>query len=283
MKISFFPILSLLVVLMSCHTAGPTPPAGQLMVSIAPQKKVIGSVAGNQWQVNVLMPPGSNHESWEPAPADLRLLSRSKALFITGHLDFELAWKDRFQSVNREMPIVNCSEGFNLIPLHGHEGMEGFDPHTWLCPSGLKAQVNIAAQTLAQLAPGEASAFAERQQAYTQRIDSVSNIIQQILDKAKVKSFLVYHPSLSYFAREFGLEQISIEQDGKEPSPGHLLETIQVVKQKNIHVLLISKEFDTRYAEAIARETGTKIVVFDPMEPDVLSNLIQLSQIIASQ
>jgi len=87
---------------------------------------------------------------------------------------------------------------------------------------------------------------------------------------------------LAYFCRDYNLEQISIEQEGKEPSPSYLSELITLANEKGIKSIFISKEFDTRNAEAIAKEINGKVVVFDPMAENWAENMILLAELIAT-
>jgi zinc transport system substrate-binding protein len=111
--------------------------------------------------------------------------------------------------------------------------------------------------------------------------DSVDRRIRKKLKGTEGKSILIFHPALAYFARDYGVTQISIEQDGKEPSPAYMAELVKIAKQKGIKSIFISKEFDTRNAEAIAREIDGKVVVFDPMAENWPANMLSLAQLIA--
>lgn len=256
-----------------------------ITVSILPQKYLVEQLCGDKFRVELLLPPGSNHETYEPTPQDIARLEKSQILFTAGYLDYERNWIPRFTKGNSGLKVINTSEGVDLISgeHHQHEGhsASGIDPHTWLAPSTCKIQAANIAKGLTDADPADSLYFRKRLQQLNQTIDSVDLKIKEVLASSKGKSFMIFHPALAYFAREYGLQQISIEEDGKEPSASRIKELIDICRSRNIHTILISKEFDVRNAEAIANEINGKVVVIDPMLYDWPTNLITIARVIA--
>jgi len=262
----------------------------QLTVSIIPQEYLANFIADDKFDVQVMLPPGANHETYEPAPRDMEKISSSKLYLALGALDFELAWLDRFKASNPNMQIINTSQGITMLSGHEHDhdsdpGQKehGIDPHIWLSPSCMKIQANNICNALVNIDTANSKFYKENLNKFILLADSVDGKIREKLAGSEGKSFLIYHPALAYFARDYNLTQISIEQEGKEPSPANLSELIKTAKQKGIKTVLISKEFDTRNAEAIAREIGGKVEVFDPMAVNWPENMIHLAELIAGK
>lgn len=258
----------------------------QLTVSIIPQKYLAEFIAGDKWDVQVMLPTGSNHETYEPAPRDMEKIASSKLYLALGALDFELAWLERFKTSNPAMQLINTSDGIEMIGGHVHEDdhagkSRGIDPHTWLSTACMKIQSANICKALSAVDTANASFYKASSEKFAILADSVDRVIRERLSGIKGKSILIFHPALAYFARDYGLTQISIEQDGKEPSPAYMAVLVKTAKDKGIRSILISKEFDTRNAEAIAREIGGKVVVFDPMAENWPENLVHLAQLIA--
>lgn len=282
-------ILLLLFSLVSCRQKQVTDAKPQLTVSILPQKYAASFIAGDKYDVQVMLPTGSNHETYEPTPRDMQKIASSKFYFSLGALDFELTWMDRFIASNPEMKVVNTSEGIEMLSGHLHESEEtepgkithGIDPHTWLSPACMKIEAGNICKALSDNDTANELFFRENLEKFNNLADSVDSKIRQILESCSGKSILIFHPALGYFARDYKLLQISIEQDGKEPSPAYLSELISVAREKGIKAVFISKEFDTRNAEAIAREIQGKVVVFDPMAENWPENMILLAKLIA--
>lgn len=99
-------------------------------------------------------------------------------------------------------------------------------------------------------------------------IERTEQTIRALLPEVKSETFLIYHPALTYFARDYGLTQISIEDDGKEPSPTHLQTLIRNCRRDKVKVIFVQQEFDTRNAQVIAREVGARIVPINPLSYD---------------
>jgi len=278
--------------LLSCQNKAAESEKIQLTVSIIPQKYLVDYITGNKFEVQVMQPVGANHETYEPAPRDMQKMSSSKLYLALGDLDFELAWLDRFKASNPAMQVVNTSDGIIMLSGHNHENEEGvenpenknhnIDPHTWLSPACMKIQALNICNAISSIDSLNSAFYNENLNKFNLLADSVDQIIRAKLAGSKGKYILIFHPALAYFARDYNLVQISIEQDGKEPSPAYMAELIKTANDKGIKAIFISKEFDTRNAEAIAREINAKVVVFDPMAENWPENMIHLADLIAS-
>ena len=283
-------ILLTLFTLVSCQGKQDVSKKMQLAVSIIPQKFIATYIAGDKFEVLAMLPPGSNHETYEPTPRDMEKISTSKLYLAIGALDFELTWLDRLKASNPAMKVINTSEGIKMLSGHIHEGegenesvqkVHGIDPHTWLSPSCMKIQATNICKALSAVDTANSGLYVANMVKFTTLADSVDRLIREKLKGYEGKSILIFHPALAYFCRDYGLTQISIEQDGKEPSPAYMAELVKIAKEKGIKAIFISKEFDTRNAEAIAREIDGKVVVFDTMAENWPENMIYLAQLIA--
>ncbi len=285
--IQFIFLLALLS-LVSCIDKKAEISKPQLTVSIVPQKYLATFIAGSKFNVQAMLPPGSNHETYEPAPRDMEKIAASEFYFMLGALDFELTWMERFAASNPSMQIINTSEGIEMLGGHIHKDGEehdhskhGIDPHTWLSPACMKIQAANICKALSEYDTLNADYYNANLDKFKLLADSADKRILEILAGSNGKSILIFHPALGYFARDYNLIQISIENEGKEPSPAHISELIKTAREKGIKSVFISKEFDTRNAEAIAREINAKIVVFDPMAENWAENMIHLAKLIA--
>jgi len=265
-------------------------------VSIQPHKYLVEQIAGDIFSVAVLLPPGANHETFEPTPRDITTLNDAKLFFSIGALDFEKNWLPRFLSSHKEMEVVELKTGLDLIlgheHGHGHEhphedqlsGKEdetGVDPHIWLSVSAMKIQAATVADALSKTDPEHTDIYRANLDHFLILADSVDMEIRKILEGMEGKSFMIFHPALGYFARDYGLNQVSIEEEGKEPSAGRLKELIDEARAASIKVILVSEEFDTRHAQAVAREIGASVVTFNPMSYEWPAMMIELARIIA--
>ena len=272
-------ILTLLI----CCACGNTPHQNEkpiLTVTIEPLRYFTEAIAGNQYQVVSMVPKGSSPESYDPTPQQLVNLSRSQAYLRIGYIGFEQAWMKKLEENNPDMKVFDTSKGVNLIRDKGHwhgdhfhEG--GVEPHIW-----------NSTQNAAVIADNIYTALCEldvtHQSDYKQRLDSLKQIIRQtdvnirtLLENAD-STFLIYHPALSYFARDYGLKQISIEEGGKEPSPAQLKALIDTCRKENAHTIFVQQEFDQRNAQLIADELGVKVVSINPLSYDWSEEMLRV-------
>ena len=251
-----------------------------LTVTLEPLRYFTEAIAGNQFQVVSMVPKGSSPESYDPTPQQLVNLSRSQAYLRIGYIGFEQAWMKKLEENNPDMKVFDTSKGVNLIrdkghwhDDHFHEG--GVEPHIW-----------NSTQNAAVIADNIYTALCEldvtHQGDYKQRLDSLKQIIRQtdinirtLLENAD-STFLIYHPALSYFARDYGLKQISIEEGGKEPSPAQLKELIDTCRKENAHTIFVQQEFDQRNAQLIADELGVKVVSINPLSYDWSEEMLRV-------
>jgi len=249
-------------------------------VSILPQQYFVNKIAGDLLEVNVMIPPGASPVTYEPTPKQMQELSKSFAYFRIGHIEFEKSWMKNFENMNPDMKVINTSVNANLIePEHdhgehdghhheGHHHHHGIDPHIWTSPKEVKKQAELIYQFLINELPEQKEIFEKNYNQFVIEIDSLDNYLSTVLAPYKDKKFLIFHPALSYIARDYGLEQISIEIDGKEPTPAIIQEIISIAKREQIKIVFVQKQFSTHNAEVIANEINGIVVQIDPLDPD---------------
>lgn len=286
-------IALIIAIITSCTTRNNEPASAKnIIVTIEPQKAIVSAIAGNEYNVEVLMPAGANHESYEPTPQDIAKLGKAGFYFSLGLLDFEKGWVDRFSQQFPDLKIINTSVKSTLIGghIHEHEGEEhhqdnemhgGTDPHIWLSIAECKNMALVIKESLQKADPGKAGNFEANYLNFIKTADSADSAVKVLFANLSTRSFMIYHPALGYFARDYNLNQIAIEDEGKEPSVTHIQQIVELAKKENLKFILVSKEFDTRNAETIARETGAKIIVFNPMTADFPGNILAIAELIA--
>lgn len=284
--------LSILIFLLAACQQKPKNDQAMVSVSILPQKYFVNQIAGPLLQVNVLVPPGSSPHNYEILPSQMKDLAHSKAWLQTGLLTFEEALKEKLASVNKNVAMVNCSEGIHAIEGseceeeghdHEHAHHEAFDPHIWLAPAETKIMAQNTLKALKSAFPEHAEKFDANYSRFTSRIDSLAEVIDGKLSSLKNRHILIFHPALAYYARQFNLEQIALEMDGKEPSPRHMKEIVDLAHAQDIHVIFIQKEFDAAFARQLAKEIQGQVVVIDPLDYDWQKQMLDITEKIAAQ
>lgn len=268
MKRAFFIILVLSLITACNRNNTPKQDERIITVSIAPFKCFIDSISGGDFSVNVMVPDGSDPHVYEPIPEQIKRLSLSEAYISNGFLGFEMVWLERFYQMNPGMKKLNLSESIDPITSdHEHQGdhIEGADPHYWMSPSCALKISGAITGFLSELNPEGTDKYHENHIRLAMQINQIDKTAEQLFSGYSSSSFMIYHPNLAYLARDYNLKEISVESEGKEPSPADMKNLIDLAYTENINTIFVQKEYDRRNAGAIASETGAKLVVIDPL------------------
>ena len=184
----------------------------QISVSILPQKYFIEKIAKDYYKINVLVPSGASPASYEPSSRQMKEVTKSVLYLRIGHIGFEQAWMENLRKTNKKMKISDLSKGVELISgeqvKHGdhyHEG--GIDPHIWLSLKSVKIIAKNTLEALIDLDSTLSLAFTTNYVDFIAEIDKTEKYINKILKPFRGKEFLIFHPALSYFARDLELVQ----------------------------------------------------------------------------
>lgn len=262
-------------------------------VTILPQKQFVEHIAGDHVRVIVLVPPGADPHTHEPTPKQLEDISQASVYVKVGSgIDFERAWMDKLSGVNPRMTVVDSATGIRFIKGGDHDHdedvkagnpsaksneEEGTDPHIWLSPKNAKIMVENTYQGLARADPVHKAEYRANTDTYLKKLDDLDADISHEIARKQVHTIMVYHPAWSYFARDYGILQIPIETDGKDPTPKGLENLIRQAKAGNITVIFASPEYSTKSADVIAKEIGGSVALVSPLEEDYLGNIRKVS------
>ncbi|MDV2481787.1 zinc ABC transporter substrate-binding protein [Methanoculleus sp. Wushi-C6] len=249
-------------------------------VTIPPEQEFVERVGGENVHVVLLVPAGADPHTYEPPPGILASVAKADVYAPVGSgIEFELAWKDKIASLNPDMLVVDCSRGIDLISAgehhHAEEGHHhgGTDPHIWLSPRNAKVMVENIREALIEADPENADAYRRNAEAYLAELDTLDAGIADAIAESGVKKVMVYHSSWAYLARDYDLQEVPIESEGKEPSPQRIEHLVSQAREEGIRTIFASPEHSTRSAEVIAREIGGTVVLISPLEKDYLANM----------
>lgn len=242
----------------------------QVTVTIEPLRYFVDRLTSESIDVNVMVSEGANPATYSPTTRQLTRLSSSILYLKVGHLGFEESWMTRLEELNPDMKVLDLSGNVSLIRsddfVHGdhvHEG--GVDPHTWMSPKVVKSFLPRIKETLVKYYPKHKHIIEENFITLMAEIQTIDKEYERITTDLKHRKFMIFHPALTYLARDYDLEQVSIEYEGKEPSPQKLRELIDVANNQNIPVIFIQAEFDKRGAKMVVDATGAELVVINPL------------------
>ena len=258
----------------------------KILVSISPQKYFVEKIGGNKVVVDVLIPAGTNPHLYDPTPRQLINVAGATIYFYNGNMDFEKSWVNNLIESNPNLIHVKLSDDIELLADHEYTGhhdghSHGIDPHTWLSPANARIIAAHIKNTLSKQYPGHSAFFEENYNKFVTETADLEKEIEAKLSSLSNRKFMIFHPTLSYYAKQFDLEQISIEFEGKEPTPKHLRASIDLAKKSGIQTIFIQKEFDMNNASIIANELDGNLVQIDPLSEDWNDNLLFITDQIA--
>jgi zinc transport system substrate-binding protein len=260
-----------LLFFISCGRNAPDKEDNIITVSIPPFKYFVDKIGGDDYKVNIMVPSGANPHIYEPFPEQINKLRKSIAYISNGYLGFEMTWLDRFYESNKMMKRLNL--GNYIIPLdsgHHHEGenVEGADPHYWVSPACALVMASSIRDFLGELNPLHKQIYDANYQILVSELKQLDDKARGMFTSVKKKSFMIYHPNLGYLARDYGLVEVSVEYEGKEPPPSRMKELIDFARNEGLKTIFVQREYDTKNAQAIADEIGADLVIIDPLSED---------------
>ena len=272
-------VISLIFLLLATIACGEKEDTGKLnvVVSIVPLQEFVEKVGGEKVNVMVMVPPGASPHVYEPTPSQLRAVSAADMYVKVGTpVEFEVQWLEKLLAMNRTMHVCDASGGIETITvLHDREHMHKtpIDPHVWLSPRNARIMVENICAGFVSIDSRHADYYETNRDAYVVRLDSLDRTVIAMLDGKQNRQFLVYHPAWHYFAEAYGLEQVSVEAAGKEPTALSMQHIIENARVHDINVVFVSPQFNTKSAEVIAREIGGRVVYIDPLNKDYVANI----------
>lgn len=271
-----FALLLIVLFFVSCSNSKDKSKTKLLVsTSIEPIADIVRSVADTLVDINVLLPKGYSPENYELTITNMKELGNSDIYFAIGNLGFENGKSDKIENNNSNLKIVNLNEYDYLANSHSEN-----DPHIWTSPKAIENIAFIVSQKLSELDTANATFYECNTKDFIKRTKQISSEIKLKLDSCDNRSFVIYHPSLTEYAEEFGLKQLVIETNGKEPNAMQLSSLIDQAKKMNVKIVFVQQEFDSKLSQSIAKELNAKIVEIDPLGKEALSTIIQVTNAI---
>ncbi len=251
-------------------------------VSILPQKYFVEKIAGDRFDINVLVPPGAEPETYEPTPRQMQEVANSLVYFRIGYIEFERTFLRNLRTAGNGPLVVNTADGMDLIAAdivdHGdHVHLYGVDPHIWLTAPGVKIQAGNMLEALVEADPDNAPFYTENYNSFAGELDWLHAELTDKFSDLGRRTFIVFHPALGYFARDYDLTQISIEEEGKNPTVANMRKVVDIARQEGISNVFIQMEFERENARAVARELGGDVIELRPLSANWSANMREMA------
>ena len=269
------------------------------VVSIAPLKPLVESILGDDFEISVLVPQGASPETFEPTPKQLREVETARFVFGTGLLEFE---QELLHRIARNEQIINLSQGIDIIAgtcshahhthsaecQHHHDNhhhdnhhhdnhhhdnhAQGVDPHIWCSPKSLGKMAENIHNAIALEMP-DSTKYEDRYTTLCIKLLELNEEVAEMCHQSPCNIFVIYHPALTYLARDYGLTQIAVEMEGKEPSAKHLARIIEQARNAGVKHILYQSEFPASSVEVICKDINANAVEINPLDEDIFTNI----------
>lgn len=273
---------------------GKQQPSKEIIVSIEPLRYLVEQITQGAVEVGVLVPAGASPETFDPTPRQMTEVEGAKLLLTTGLIDFE---KNLLERIGDKDKMVDLSRGVDLIEgehshaeatheHHNHHAEEahhahhhGIDPHIWTSPRELKIMARNAYEAIAEHYP--TANYKAGYESLMQRLEELDSYCKGSFEAADTRAFVIYHPALGYLARAYGLEQIAIENDGKEPSARQIGQIIDSAREKDVKVLLYQVEFPRSVVDVVAKDMGVEAMQINPLAENPIETIKEITRLIS--
>jgi zinc transport system substrate-binding protein len=260
-----------------------------VFVTVVPQETFVSRIGGEHVRVNALVRAGQDPHAYEPTARQIAALAEAD-LYVRVGVGFEDAWMPRLLAANPRMRVLDAQDGIEVRrkaaghdhgdPDHGHDHGD-VDPHVWTSPARVKIMGARIRDALADLAPEYAADFAANYDRFAADLDALDTEIRARLAGVENRRFMVYHPAWGYFAEDYGLDQVAIEREGKEPGARALTAMIEQARREGIRVIFVQPQLNPSSAEQVARSIGGQVAVIDPLSGDYFENLRRVADLVA--
>ncbi len=271
----------------------------RVITSVLPLKTFVEKIGGNHVDVKSLVRPGYNPHTYDLSPRQIMAVSKAHMFVRTG-VPFEDAWMERIRSANTKMLVIDVRDGMDLLELampeelpeevqkdhdghshhhthkHTHHAGE-IDPHIWTDPIRVKQLADNILKALVKIDAENEKTYRANHAEFIQQINLLDKEIRQYLAEVKNRKFLVFHPAWGYFANQYGLEQVAIEFQGKEPGAKTIAGVISLAREDGIRVIFVQPQFDQRLAKKVADAIEGRVIVVDPLSADYIENMLTVA------
>lgn len=260
--------------LFSCGNKRASADKKVVTVTIEPLRFFVESIAGDVVEVHTLVPQGANPETYEPTARQMMQLTESQLYFKVGALGFERSWMARLEENAPSTRFIDASRGVRLM----YSSDNHLDPHVWMSVRNVRRMARNIFEALVEFDRQDSSRYKSNYKSFLKQLDELDAQVKTNIAKSRGRSFLIYHPLLTYFARDYNLVQIPLEQEGHEPSAAQLKQIIAESERADVHTFFMQKEFSNRNIDAVANSLDVTICNIDPLGYDWCKNMLDISQ-----
>ena len=249
-----------------------------VVVTIAPQAAFVREVAGDRVNIVTVLPPGANHETYSPPPQDMAQMSNASLYLALGLPPERSNILPKLTEMNRNLKIIDVQNEVARSYAPRFFAPDDQDPHIWLSPKRAILMVQLTARELSLLDPANRELYAANSQRYVGQIEAAEREARELLSPMANRTFIVYHPAFGYFAEDYNLTMVALEEEGKEADPRRMREVIDMAREKGIKIIFYQEDIDGRQSRTFAEELGGRAEKISPMATNYVDNIRRMAR-----
>lgn len=250
-----------------------------VITTLFPMYDFAKNIGQDKIEVKLLLPPGVEAHAYEPKPSDIIKINKADIFIYTG--EFMEPWAhDIIEGINKNVKIVNSSNGIELIKQEGEENQEeidqhekeehhhhsGVDPHIWLDFENTKTMVKNIADALEKVDPQNAIFYQNNLKTYQIKLLDLDENYKNTIATCKTKT-IIYggHYAFGYMAKKYELNYLAAQgfSPDSEPTVKDMISLIEQIKKDNIGYIFYEELTSPKIAETLSRETNTKMLLLN--------------------
>jgi zinc transport system substrate-binding protein len=258
-----------------------------VFVSIPPQKYFVQQIGKGRVNIQVMVEPGASPATYEPSPRQMKAISKTQIYFAIG-VTFEKTWLRKIVAANPKLRVVYTDDGIQKIPMAAHPHKAEHqperdhqgepDPHIWLAPKLVMIQARTILNALVEIDPVHRAVYEANTGAFLAELAALDADLRNTFADRQGQQFMVFHPAWGYFAHSYGLTQVPVEIEGKDPKPAQLKALIEHARANHIKAIFVQPQFSSKSAKLVAKEIGGRVTVADPLASDWSQNLREVTR-----
>lgn len=246
-----------------------------IAVSIVPEETFVKKVAGDLVDVITLIPPGNSPANYQPSTKEMMELSDAKIYFSIGVEAEKANILPKVKDFNEDVKIIDLQQliGDNDLLNYFDDEKTSVDPHIWLSPQRVIIMVEKIAEELSLIDPDNKEVYLINSKDYIAELTKIDEEIKNNLSEFIGETFLIYHGAYGYFASDYNINMLAVEEQGKPSSVQEMQSIIDFAKENGYKYIFYQAEFSDTQAQTIAKEINGKAIKVDPLSANYIESL----------
>ena len=246
----------------------------KIISTVFPPYDLAKQIAGDNAEISILLPPGSEIHNYEPSAKDMIAIRNCDIfLYIGGENE---QWAEKLINSN-DTKNITAVKLIDYVPVlsededehdhdHDHEHEHETDEHIWTSPKNAQLMLSAVYDAICKVDPSDKQTYTKNKDAYAKQLSDLDNAYRSAVDNAKNKTIVLADKfPFRYLAHEYGLEfsaAFAACSDESEPGVSTMIKLTKTIKENNIPAVYYLEFSSTKIADTLCDETGaTKLML----------------------